>query len=238
MPRSYGQLLPSVERRLSAWISVTQRPTPALARGKRPTITISRQFGCEGFPLAEQLKPLIESRTGETWHIYDKALLELVSERDDLPIEVLSGLGDPTRNVDRFGFLVPHYVAQSDVFEHIHRHIARLAVAGNAIIVGRGGAIITQKFENCFHFRLEAGLDFRVASMAKRLDISAAAARTLVRKNELAREEFIKECLGASPADRTYYDAVFNNARQGVAEIASAIVAYVVEAWTRRVSQP
>jgi hypothetical protein len=39
---------------------------------------------------------------------------------------------------------------------------------------------------------------------------------------------------GGSPTDPALYDAVFNNGRHGVAEIARAIIAYVREAWTKR----
>lgn len=231
MPRPYSQLIPSIERRVSAWVSIAERrPAPA-PPGKRPTITVSRQFGCEGFPLAERLKELMESRTGEHWAIYDKALLELVSEQDHLQPDLLEGLSDPVRKVETFGFLVPGYVAQSRVFDHLLTHITSLAQAGNAIIVGRGGAIITQKLPNCYHFRLVAPFEYRAASMARRMDLSDGEARRLVRENEVARERFIEKCLGVSTADPAHYDAVFNNARQGIPEIARAIVAYVAEAW-------
>jgi hypothetical protein len=236
MTKTYSELIPSVERRLTTRISVYGKQPAGGPPAKRPTITISRQFGCEGFPLAEQLKSLLESRTAEAWTIYDKTLLEQVSQHDHVPPEMLTGLGDPARDVGPFDFLVPGYVPQSHVFEHIPKHIVRLAEMGNAIIVGRGGAIITQKLENCYHFRLVAPLEFRVASIAKRLEMSEAEARAYVRHNERAREAFIEECLRASPADPDHYDAVFNNARQSVTEIAHAIVAYVTEAWRKRVA--
>jgi hypothetical protein len=235
MTRSYHELIPSIERRLSAWVTVSDRRALRTPADRRPTITISRQFGCEGFPLAEQLEARFESLTGEDWTIYDKALLEVVSDRDRLAPSLLEGLGDPARQLGAFAFLVPGYVPQSRVFDHVKKHMVQVADAGNAIIIGRGGAIITQKMGNCFHFRLVASLDFRVASMAKRLEITEAEALKLVRINELARENFIQECLGASPADASYYDAVFNNARHGVHEIANAIVAYVSAAWKKQV---
>lgn len=45
------RLIPSIDRRLSAWISVRDR-VATRTRRDRLTITISRQFGCEGYPLA------------------------------------------------------------------------------------------------------------------------------------------------------------------------------------------
>ena len=70
--------------------------------------------------------------------------------------------------------------------------------------------------------------------MARRMEISEAEAAKLVRENETGREAFIEQCLGVSPADPAFYDAVFNNARHSVAEIAEAIAGYVTEASRRR----
>lgn len=236
MPRSYGQLIPSVERRLTAWVSVVERQAGGGQVLLHPTITISRRFGCEGFPLSERLKELLEARTRDSWMIYDKALLEIVSKNENLSPDWLAGLGGPSRALDTVGFLVPGYTPHSQVFRLIPKHLLRIAEAGNAIIVGRGGAIITQRLPNCFHFRLDAPLEFRVASLARRMEIGETEAARLVRGNEKAREDFIEECLGVSPGDPALYDAVFNNARQGIAEIAAAIVAYVTESWQRRMT--
>jgi cytidylate kinase len=232
--KSYGQLIPSVERRLSTWVGITEPRAPGAAPGSRPTITISRRFGCEGYPLSEHLKTLMEERTGETWNIYDKALLELVSQDENLSMQVLEDLGGPSSSLDFIGFLVPGYVQHSEVFKRIPKYILRIALAGNAIIVGRGGAVITQKLDNCYHFRLEADLDFRVATMARRMEISEPEARRVVRENEKTREKFLEDCLRVSQSDITLYDAVFNNAKHGVADVAQSIVAYVVEAWKKR----
>ncbi|HEY3383935.1 MAG TPA: cytidylate kinase-like family protein [Vicinamibacterales bacterium] len=231
MSKSYGQLIPSVERRLSTWVSLSEKYAGSVPLGSRPTVTISRRFGCEGYPLSEQIKTLLEARTGETWIIYDKALLELVSQDENLSVQLLRDLGGPSRSLDTIGFLVPGYRPQDEVFRHIPKHIVRIAEAGNAIIVGQGGAIITQQLENCYHFRLDASFEFRVASMSRRLEISEDEARKLVRKNQEARDRFLEDCLHVSVSDVSLYDAVFNNARHTVTEIAQSIAAYVLEGW-------
>jgi|WetSurMetagenome_2_1015567.scaffolds.fasta_scaffold548198_1 cytidylate kinase len=230
MARSYGQLVPSVERRLSTWLSLSEKQ-PVLEASRRPTITISRRFGCEAYPLAECLKVLLDAATRETWNIYDKALLDRVSHDEHLSLTLLEGLGGPTRAMDSLGFLFADHLAHDVVFRRMAKHIVQVAQAGNAIIVGRGGAILTQRFPNCFHFRLDAGVEFRVESLVKRLELSVRDAQRLVRENERTREKFIEDCLGVSVSDLAFYDAVFNNARQDITAIAKAIVSYVSERW-------
>jgi len=47
----------SVEERLSGWMRIQERRAAAPAKARpRPCVTISRQFGCEGFPLAVRLQ--------------------------------------------------------------------------------------------------------------------------------------------------------------------------------------
>jgi len=229
MSKPYANLVPSVERRLSAWISLSETRATAGERGLRPTITISRRFGCEAFPLCEQLKGVLETRTGETWNIYDKALIERVSQDEHLSISVLQDLGGPSRAIDRIGFFVPGYQSQPEVFRHIPKYLVRIAEVGNAIIVGRGGAVITHDMPHCYHFRLDAPLDFRVASLARRMEVSEEEAKRLVREGERTREQFIDECLHVTVSDPSWYDAVYNNARHGVSEIARSIAAYVLD---------
>lgn len=228
MSERYAHLVPSVERRLSTWISIHQTRAAGGQRGQRPTITISRRFGCEAFPLCERLKDILEKLTGEVWNIYDKALIERVSQDEHLSLAVLQDLGGPSRAIDRLGFFVPGYQTQTEMFRHIPKYVARIAETGNAIIVGRGGAIVTHEMPHCYHFRLEASLEFRVASLARRMEVSEAEARKIVHEGERTREQFVDECLHATVADPSWYDAVYNNARHSVTEIARSIAAYVL----------
>jgi hypothetical protein len=234
MPRSYGQLVPSVERRLSAYLSVSGTHRRRDTHDTRPTITISRRFGCEAFPLAERLKALLDQATGDAWTIFDKALLERVSHDEHLSMALLEDLGGRARAVDSLGFLFAGHVPQDALFRRIVKHLLAVAEAGHAIIVGRGGAILTQKLPNCFHFRLDADFAYRVESIARRLEVPRKDAERLVRESDRTREKFVEDCLGVSVSDLGFYEAVFNNARQDINAIAHAIVSYVAERWPDR----
>ena len=222
-----------VEERLAGWARIQEgrhAEAPAKAR-TRPTVTISRQFGCEGFPLALQLHALLNQATGELWTIFDKELIELVAQDARISIQVLEHLDDPSRFLEGFGFHPRGAVTTSEAFAKMVATLLHVAREGNAVIVGRGGALLCRKQENCFHFRLEAGRDWRVRSLARRMGISLDEAGELERTRSRAREHFIRENLNADSADHSLYDAVFNNERHGVAEIAAAILAYVQRGW-------
>jgi hypothetical protein len=59
-------------------------------------------------------------------------------------MRVLSDLGTPSSSADAIGLLVPGDLRQNDVFAPIPKSIIRIAQAGDAIIVGQGGAVSTQ----------------------------------------------------------------------------------------------
>jgi len=230
MARHLSTLSPSIEHRIAAWQQIQRRlldqPKPKL----RPTITLSRAFGCEGFPLAERLRKDFEGLTGEPWLVYDKALLEVVAKQEGVPLAELERLGDVTR-LETLGLANTNFYHQLAELDAVGKALVQFAQLGNAIIVGRGGTVLTRGFRNCFHFRLDASFEYRTRSMAERLELDASEAQELVRVNSRERDRFLSQHFKVNLSDISLYDAVFNNERHSVGEISAAIVAYVRRAW-------
>ena len=218
------KLIPNVNHRLSAWIGIQERLAREARREPKPTITISRQFGCEGYPLAERLKEALEKRTGETWTIFDKALIERVSGATDLSQRLLGNLGDESHVLDMLANFIPGWHTHSEAYQVLARHIVRIAGEGNAIIVGRGGAVVTQALPRCFHFRLEAPLEHRVQSIQNRLQVSRQEAEQIVIEHQKSRERFLESFLHCSIADTRYYNAVFNTSKNTLERITRSIL--------------
>ena len=229
MPDPLLSLPTSVEERISGWIRIREKlaaqakPAPR----PRPTITLSRQFGCEGFPLALRLQERLELATQETWTIFDKALIDEVAAHDGISPRVLANLGDEGRALEAFGFHPRGALTTDEAYARIASLIAKVASLGNAIIMGRGGAILCRELPNAFHFRLVAGFDWRVESLARRAGISHDEASQWVKTQGRLRAQFIKRALGADVEDPLHYDALFNNERHSLEELSAAILAYV-----------
>lgn len=224
-------LIPSIERRLSAWETIQSRLAKVPEPRYRPALTLSRSFGCEGFPLAERLQMLLSEATGEPWNVYDKALVEKVSSEEGISLHFLTHLGDATRGLDALGLVRQGRVTHDEAFDKVAKALVQIAAMGNAIIVGRGGAVLCRTMPTVYHFRLDADLTYRVASIERRLELPRAEAEAFVHENSRLREGFIRERLGVDPGSLELYDAVFNNARQSVQVIADSILAYVRQAW-------
>lgn len=223
-----------VQERISGWLRIQERlGTPAGVK-TRPTLTLSRQFGCEGFPVAERVQELFQASTGETWTVFDKTLIDTLTREAGISRRVLEDLGDVTRALEAFGFHPRGAVTTEEAYAKMALLITQVAKKGNAIVVGRGGAILCQGLDNAFHFRLEAGFAWRVESLARRMGLSKREAAARVTTQSRLRDRFIRETLGHEVGDPLNYDAIFNNERHSVATIAQAIFAYVQAAWLER----
>ena len=219
------RLIPSVDRRLSAWLGMQDRLRQPAREEHRPTVTLSRQFGCEAYPLAESLAEALTKRTGQPWTVFDKALIERVSQETRLSEQLLARLGDETRLLDKLAGAIRGWHTHTDAYEALVRHIVGIAREGNAIIVGRGGAIVAQDLPNCFHFRLEAPLEYRIASIQQRLGVSPKEAAALVAEHQGRRERFIEEFLHCSIGETRWYHAVFNMSRSPLPRTTASILA-------------
>ena len=228
-------LVPSIEQRLASLIEITRRNAFGHRepdKGKAPpAITISREFGCEGFPVAEKLKALLEKKTGDAWEVMDKELMKEVARHHNLGEDIFKRLGEKNLFLDEFlSTFSPRWHSDKDYYKLLTRQIVALATGGNVIIVGRGSTIVTQKMSNCFHFRIIAPLDFRTRTIAKRLHLSHGEAEDLVLKRQKARETFIHDFLDHDIADPNLYHLILNNGKAGADRIAETICGFVTAA--------
>jgi len=221
---STEKLIPNIDRRLSAWVSIQERLKEEPRREQKPTITISRQFGSEGFPLAEVLKDLLEKKTGDTWTIFDKTLIERVSHEANLSKHLLTNLGDASKAFDTLATIIPGMRTHTEAYQILARYLIRIALDGCAIIVGRGGAVLTQHLPHCFHFRVEATIEDRIHSIQRRLGLPLEEAKKLVVENQKKSDQFIENFLNCSISDWRYYHAVYNSSKTKVSNIALSIM--------------
>lgn len=227
-------LVPSIEMRLGSLLEINRRKDESdssriKAGTARPTITISREFGCEAYPMAERLKGIMEQKTGQPWTLMDKGLLEEVAKHHKLSEDILRGLGEKNRILDEvLATFSPRWKSEKDHFRLLCKHVFSLAEKGNVIIIGRGSAIVTQSLKNCCHFRIYASLRYKVASIARRMNLPAVEAEDLVEKKQKQRDAFIRDFLDRDAHDLSFYHLVFNNDKNPPERIARLIAEYVM----------
>src|SRR4051812_49963879 len=125
-------LIPSVDLRIGSLEEYNRRQREKAAlqhhKGKpRPCLTISREFGCEGYPVAEMLRDLMMQKTGDEWVVIDRAVLEEVAKRHHISEEILRHLGDRNRMLSEvLATFSPRWKTDQDYFRLLCSHVVSL----------------------------------------------------------------------------------------------------------------
>jgi hypothetical protein len=225
-------LIPSVDLRIGGLEEYNRRQhtqaTSKLNKKKpRPVITLSREFGCEGYPVAEKLCELVSQRTGDKWILIDNAILEEVARNHNISEDILHHLGENNRLLNEvMATFSPHWKTDRDYFQLLSSYIISLAEQGNVILVELGGSIITRHIEHSYHFRIYGSARFKTESLAHRLSLPVDEAADLMQRMQKKRDRFALDFLDQNGHDPLLYDLLFNNDRCTPEKIVGMIADY------------
>ncbi|MFA7402596.1 MAG: cytidylate kinase-like family protein [Pelobacteraceae bacterium] len=227
--------IPSVDLRIGSLEEYNrrQKEKAALQHRKprpRPCITISREYGCEGYPVSELLRELMMQKTGDEWVLIDKDVLEEVARRHNVSEDILQALGENNRILNEvLATFSPRWKSDQEYFRLLSRHVVALAEQGNVIIVELGGSVITRHIEHSYHFRIYGSDAFKAATLARRLNMQTEDAEKLMHRQQKVRDHFTKDFLNQDDHDPVLYHLMFNNARIAASGIAHTIADFVTD---------
>jgi len=222
-------LVPSIDERISDWIESKRRDQ--IEHRKRLncfTITLSREFGCEAYPLAFKLKELLEKSTEEDWNIFDRAFIEKLRVENGLNEEILSYLDKRSEFIENLiAKRQPSWKNKSEAYNFLAKAVYSISCEGRAIIVGCGAAMITQDIRRAYHFRLIASENFKIKSIARRNVVHYNEAQKVVSARHKERKRFFMDFLQSEIVDLNDFHAVYNNDKLSVEKIADNILATI-----------
>jgi cytidylate kinase len=172
----------------------------------RPVITVSREPGSGGRPIAK----LLAKKMGFTF--YDKTLIEQVAARMKVTPDKLTRVDEKSRSglVDLVhNIFNPDYVSDEAYFRNFSQVILQLAHKGGAIIVGRGGNFIVPQVYS-LRVQVVAPYRLRVARAVQFEHIDRDEARERIRKVTADRMNYIKQYFGKNITAPKYYDLTIN----------------------------
>ena len=192
-----------------------------------PFITISREFGCEGLPVANQLQKLLNERCRPffAWVAYDRQLLDKVANELHLARGVVEAIDGQRRSEmsELFNAILNTKMDESLMFRKMAEIIRALAIQGHSILVGRGSHLITQDLRNGLHIRLVAPHGWRVRQISVSREIPESDATKLVEENELGRERYLKSFFNHDPSHPHYHDVTIDNSRFNLLQISEIV---------------
>ena len=194
-----------------------QKPGVAAYRGghHRRAITISRQTGSGGHVVAEKLAEYLQAHTPDEslpWTVFDRNLVEKVLSEHHLPSRLArfmpeDRIPEVTDTIDElFGLHPPSWTLVRQTAETI----LHLAKVGNVILLGRGANVITRDLDYVFHVRLVGSIERRVRRLQELSQLSEAAARALVGREDLGRRRYLRKYFNRDIDDPLLYHLVVN----------------------------
>ena len=182
-------------------------------------VAIDREVGTPDQEISRELG----ARLG--WPVYDHELLEIIAKREKWPLYAIEELDE--RHVSWLQESFESFWAFPGVreVEFVHRlveTIAELGTQGRCVIVGRAAEHILPR-EGVLRVRLVASREDRVATLARRQQISQGDAARRLATLERSRREFVRSHFGnaaTEPSD----SLVLNTSHITVGECADLIV--------------
>ena len=187
---------------------------------KHYIITIARQFGSLGRPIAKKLSNNLGIE------FYDRDIVEETARKTGLSVSTVSDKEESAHK----NFLYMGYPLgmgkdneQDQIFKNQVKIIRELANKESCIIVGRCSDYILKEREDAMHVFIYASYEQRVKNCVNDLGMSEEEAKKMISKVDKARDVYHKTYAGFLPGDFRYKDLMLDSGLLGVDGTAKAI---------------
>lgn len=190
------------------------------------TITITRQFGSLGRPIAKKLAEILEIE------YYDRDIVEETAKNLGMTVSVISDQEEAVKN-SFFNMIYPlgtETSAQQDqIFQEQAKIIRDLAARQSCIIVGRCSDYILQNNKNCLNVYIYAPYEARKRNCVDYLRMDTETAKRMIQKVDKARDKYHKSYAGYLPSDFEHKELMIDSSVLGIEGTARVLAASVKE---------
>ncbi len=188
------------------------------------TVTITRQFGSLGRPIAKKLAEMLNIE------YYDRDIVEETAKNLGLPISVISSEEEEAKTLF-FNMMYPLGMdtsgRQDQIFEEQAKIIRSFSEKSSAIIVGRCSDYILRNHKNCIHVFVYASYEARLRNCVDFLRMDAEHAKKMIAKVDKARNSYHKSYAGYLPYDYEHKDIMIDSSMFGI-EGTSKVLAEII----------
>ncbi|MCR5715759.1 MAG: cytidylate kinase-like family protein [Lachnospiraceae bacterium] len=187
-------------------------------------VTINRQFGSMGRPIAKKLA----ERLGIAY--YDRDIVDETAKSMNLPQSTIGELEESVK--DRF-FNMKYPLGmgttdiQDQIFDEQVKIIKKLAYKDSCIVVGRCADYILREFPNSIHIYIYASAQKRLQVCIEEFNMQADEAKRMMLEVDKARERYHKQYAGYLPGDVRYKNLMIDSGVLGVDKTVDVLEAYV-----------
>ena len=190
------------------------------------TITITREFGSMGRPIARRMSEILGIE------YYDRDIVDKTAKKLNQPVSNISDQEEAAKS-RFFNMKFPlgngTTSMQDEIFMTQSKIINELAEKESCIIVGRCSDYILKDRKNCLHIYIYAPTEERLKNCVDLLNMDQATAKKMIADVDKARESYHRHYAKYAPSDYRYKDIMINSALLGVEGTARHLAAIVKE---------
>lgn len=202
---------------------------------KTYVISITRQFGSLGRPIARRMSELLEIE------YYDRDIVEKISEHMNLPVTTISDLEERYTKNSLFNMIFPlgfqTVEMQHKIFDVQTKIINEYVDKENCIIVGRCSDYLLRNHENCVRIFIYAPYEARLKNCVETLHMDENEAKKMIFEVDKARSNYHKHFAGCNLGDRKYIDFSIDSSLLGPDETAEALADFVKRKFRNMISK-
>ena len=184
-------------------------------------VTITRQFGSLGRPIAKRMSEILDIG------YYDRDLVDEAAKKLKLPVSVVDKEEESAKKVPLNPLTRMKYPlgkgtsdTQDAIFEAQQNIIQFLAEKETCIIVGRCSDFILEEMKNAMHIYIYAPYDVRVQQSVDNLKMDIQEARQMIVDVDEARDSYHMHYAGYLPDDKNHKDIMIDSSFLGVEKTA------------------
>lgn len=187
-------------------------------------ITITRQFGSLGRPIARELA----DRLGINY--YDRDIVESVAQKTNLSVSEISDNEESAHNSFwkmKFPIISETRMVQDHIFEVQKNIIQDIASREDCIIVGRCSDYVLKEHPKCIHIYIYASDEQRMKNCVEVLHLEPQEAKRMIKDVDRARDSYHIRYAGYLPNDENHQDIMINSGllgTEGTAEMLETLI--------------
>ncbi len=186
---------------------------PGHAKEPGPVITIARDYGCPGIHVAQEVTRGLTDLRNE-WKMIDKEIINHAAQELRVAPEVAERIGHSAPRGFFHEFISAFSQQQNPSDAAVKRQMANairaFSLAGNVVILGRGGVVVTRDIKRSLHVKLYGPLAYRIERV-KHLDHLTTDKEALEKIGVVDRERiYLRDYLAGEELKPDIFDIQFN----------------------------
>ncbi|PIY72361.1 hypothetical protein COY87_01430 [Candidatus Roizmanbacteria bacterium CG_4_10_14_0_8_um_filter_33_9] len=190
-----------------------------------PIITISRQMGSGGKPIAD----LVAFKLGSPWKVYHKDILDQIAQDARLEKQIVEDTDEMQKSVMSeivFDALGKKYMSLPSYYKHLLQILSIIGKRGNAIIIGRGSNFL---FPNALKIRIICEYKQRIEWTMKYDKLTRNEALKRIKESDLTRSNYTKTLFKHDNQKPHHFDLVIQTGPNLGIKEASDLIVYLAK---------